>query len=56
MPKHSSNTSPLGKPLKNPFKQEVKDIKIYEVAKHSQYTPNAPDPEHKLTGRVFGLI
>lgn len=41
------------KPLKNPFTQEIKDIKIYEVAKHSQYTPNAIDPEHKLTGRVY---
>ena len=43
------------KSLKNPFKQEIKDIKIYEVAMHSQYTPNTLDPEHRLTGRVYDL-
>ena len=41
------------KALKNPFTQEIKDIKIYEVVKHSQYDPNAIDPEHMLTGRVY---
>lgn len=39
--------------IDNPFTQNLKDIDIYEVIKHSQYDPNALDPEHILTGRFF---
>jgi hypothetical protein len=39
--------------VKNPFKQNIKDIVISEVIKNSKYNPNAIDPEHILIGRVF---
>ncbi|MBH0039784.1 TniB family NTP-binding protein [Pseudoalteromonas sp. SWN166] len=39
--------------LKNPFKQDIKDIEIYEVIKSSSYNPNALDPEYMLLGRQF---
>jgi len=42
--------------IKNPFKQDIQDIKIYEVSKNSSYNPNAIDPEDALTGREFSLI
>ncbi|ATD02014.1 hypothetical protein PTE01_20430 [Pseudoalteromonas tetraodonis GFC] len=41
---------------KNPFKQDIKDIEIYEVIKSSSYNPNALDPEHMLTGRKFEIV
>jgi len=41
---------------KNPFKQDIKDIEIYEVIKNSSYNPNALDPEDMLTDRVFAII
>jgi len=41
------------KNLKNPFKQDVKDIVVSEMIEHSKYNPNALDPEDMLTGRVF---
>ena len=42
--------------LKNPFKQDIKDIVIYEVIKSSSYNPNSLDPEHMLTGRKFAIV
>ena len=42
--------------LKNPFRQDIEDIKIYEVIKNSSYNPNALDPEHMLTGRKFAIV
>ena len=42
--------------LKNPFKQDIKDIIIYEVTKNSSYNPNALDPEDMLTGRKFAIV
>jgi|TARA_B110000211_G_C14083601_1_gene555680 GTPase SAR1 family protein len=39
--------------IDNPFNQSLKDIDISEVIKHSQYAPNALDPEDILTGRFF---
>jgi hypothetical protein len=39
--------------VKNPFKQEVKDIVIYEVIEHSNYNPKAFEPEDLLTGRIY---
>ena len=41
---------------KNPFKQDIKDIEIYEVIKNSSYNPNALDPEDMLTDRVFAIV
>jgi hypothetical protein len=42
-----------GKEIKNPFKQDLKDIDLSEVIKNSQYDSKAMEPEHMLTGRVF---
>ena len=39
--------------IDNPFTQNLKDIDISEVIKHSQYHHNAIDPEHKITGPIF---
>lgn len=39
--------------IDNPFTQGFKDIDTSEVVKNSQYNPNALDPEHMLTGRIF---
>ena len=39
--------------IDNPFTQDLKDIDRSEVIKHSQYHPNATDPENMLTGRIF---
>ncbi|MBB1279914.1 TniB family NTP-binding protein [Pseudoalteromonas sp. SR41-1] len=41
---------------KNPFKQDIKDIEIYEVIKNSSYNPNALAPEDMLTDRVFAIV
>lgn len=41
---------------KNPFKQDIKDIEIYEVIKNSSYNPNALDPEDMLTDRKFAIL
>ncbi|MEI8664576.1 TniB family NTP-binding protein [Pseudoalteromonas sp. B28] len=42
--------------LKNPFKQDAKDIVIYEVIKSSSYNPNALDPEDMLIGPEFAIV
>jgi hypothetical protein len=42
-------------PIDNPFTQSLNDIDIYEVIIHSQYNPNALDPEDILKGRVFHI-
>ena len=42
--------------LKNPFKQDIKDIEIYEVIKSSSYDPKAFEPEDMLLGRQFSSI
>ncbi len=38
-----------------PFNQSLNDIDMSEVIKHSQYNPNASDPEHVLLGRYFHI-
>lgn len=42
--------------LKNPFKQDIKDIEIYEVIKSSSYNPKAYEPDDMLLGRQFSSI
>ncbi|WP_413693839.1 hypothetical protein [Psychromonas sp. KJ10-2] len=55
-PSGSNSFSQQKTTIENPFKQDIKDIKIYEVSKNSSYNPNAIDPEDTLTGREFSLV
>lgn len=50
LPKHAKQQ------VENPFEQDIKDIKVYEVSKSSSYNPNAIDPEHMLMKREFSLV